>query len=96
MVLYGTAGVMVGLTVQVACTLSGGVVGRCHGGTVGGGIGVGILSWRSAWRIGGFTGGILAGMMVGGALGLQFLATTVSSLLSLSERMGRLLLRVWR
>ncbi len=82
MVLYGAAGVMAGLTVWVACTLSGGVVGRCLSGTVGGGIGVGIISWSGAWRIGGFTGEILAGMMIGGALGLQLLATTVSSLLS--------------
>jgi hypothetical protein len=39
----------------------------------------------------------MAGMMVGGALGLQLLATTVSSSLSSSERMwDGLLLRVWR
>jgi hypothetical protein len=31
MVLYGAAGVMAGLSVQMACTLSGGVVGRCLG-----------------------------------------------------------------
>jgi hypothetical protein len=86
---------MVGLTVWVACTLSGGVVGRCLGGTEGRGIDVEIVSWRSTWHVSGFTGGILAGMMVGGALGLQLLATTVSSLLSLLERMwNRLLLGV--
>jgi hypothetical protein len=62
--LYGAVGVMAALTVWVACTLSGGVVGRCLGGTVGGGIGVGIISRRGAWHIGEFTGGILAGMKV--------------------------------
>jgi hypothetical protein len=61
----------------MVCTLSGGVVGRCLGGTVEEGIGDGIVSQRCAWRIGGFTGGILDGMIVGGALGLQLLATTV-------------------
>jgi hypothetical protein len=86
-VLYGAAGVMVGLTVWVVYTLRGGVVGRRLGGTVGGGIGVVIVGRHGAWRVGGFTGGILAGMMVGGALGLQLLATTVSSLSSLLERM---------
>ncbi len=50
MVLYGTAGVMVGLTVWLACTLSGGVVGRCLGGTVGGGIDFEIISQRNAWH----------------------------------------------
>jgi hypothetical protein len=46
MVLYGASGVMARLTVLVACTLSGGVVSWCLGGTVGGGIGVGIVSRR--------------------------------------------------
>jgi hypothetical protein len=50
MVLYGTAGVMVGLTVRLACTLSGVVVGRCLGGTVGGGIDFEIVSWHGAWH----------------------------------------------
>ncbi len=60
-------------------------------------IGGGLASPRIAWRIGGFTGGILDGRMVGGALGLQFLATAVSSLSSLLERMWNgLLLRIWR
>jgi hypothetical protein len=85
-----------GLTVRVACTLSGGVVGRCLGGTVGGRIGVGIASWRGAWCVGRFTGGILAGMMVEGALGLQLLVTTVSSLPLLLEMMWNgLSLRIW-
>jgi hypothetical protein len=87
---------MVRLTVWVACTLSGWVVGRGLSGTVGGGIDAEIISWHGAWHIGGFTGGILTVMMVGGALGLQLLTTTVSSLLSLLERMWNgLLLRVW-
>jgi hypothetical protein len=48
-VLYGAAGVLVRLIVQVVVyTLSGGVVGRCLGGTVGGGIGVGIVSLGGA------------------------------------------------
>ncbi len=85
--MYGAVGVISRLTVHMACTLSGGVVGMCLGGTVGGEICVGIISRRGAWHIGGFTGGILAGMMVGGALGLQLLVTTVSSLSSSSERM---------
>jgi hypothetical protein len=78
--------------------LVGGVRGRCLGWTVGGGIGGEPANWRGAWRIGGFTGWILDGRMVGGALGLQLLATTVSSLLSsLLERMWNgLLLQVWR
>ncbi len=50
MVLYGTADVMVGLTVWLAFTFSGGVVGRCLGGTVGGGIDVEIVSRRDAWH----------------------------------------------
>ncbi len=66
MIMYGVAELMAGLFVWVACLLSGGVVGRCFGGTVGGGIGVGIISQRSTWHIGGFTGGILDGMMIGG------------------------------
>jgi hypothetical protein len=66
-VLYGT---VVDLIVWVACTRSGGVVGRCLGGTVGGGIDVKIISWCGAWRVSGFTWGILDGMMVGVALGL--------------------------
>ena len=78
---------MVGITACVACTLSGGVVGRCLGWTVDGGIGGGLASWRGAWRVGGFTSGILDGRMVGGALGLQLLATTVSSLSPSLERM---------
>jgi hypothetical protein len=78
---------MAGINAQVAFTLGGGVVGRRLGETVEGGIGGGLASQCGAWRKGGFTGGILDGRMVGGALGLQFLATTVSSSLSLSERM---------
>jgi hypothetical protein len=94
--LEGAVGVMTGLTVWVACTLCGGVVSRCLSETVGGGISVRIVSWHDAWRIVRFTGRILAGMMVGGALGLQLLATTVSSSLSSLERMlNGLLLRVW-
>ncbi len=87
---------MVGITVCVACTLIGGVVGRGLGWTVKGGIGGGLASQHNAWCAGGFTGGILDGRMVGWALGLQFLATTVSSSLSLSDRMWiGFLLRVW-
>ncbi len=63
------------------------MVGRCLHWTVGGGIGGGLASPRGAWQVGGFTGGILDGRVVGGALGLKFLATTVSSLLSSLERM---------
>jgi hypothetical protein len=80
-------GVMAGLNAQVACTLVGGLVGRRLGWTVVVGIGGGFAIWRSAWCIGGFTGGILDRGMVGGALGLQLLATTVSSLSSLSDMM---------
>jgi hypothetical protein len=78
---------MAGINARVAYILGGGVVGRCLGGTGGGGIGGGLVSRRSAWRVDGLTGGTLDGRMVGGALGLQLLATTVSSSLSLSERM---------
>ncbi len=65
------------INAQVACTLGGGVVGGRLGGTEGGGIGQ-----HGAWRIGGFTGGTLDGEIIGGALGLQLLAITVSSLSS--------------
>jgi hypothetical protein len=41
-------GVMAKINALVACTLSGGVVGRCLGGTEGGGIGGGLVSWRGA------------------------------------------------
>jgi hypothetical protein len=81
----------------VACTLGGGVVGRRLGGTEGGGIGGGLVSQHGNWGIGGFTGGTLDGRMVGGALGLQLMVTTVSSLSSSAVRMWNgLLLRVWR
>jgi hypothetical protein len=87
----GTVGcsrcVLAGIKAQVACTLGGGVVGRRIGGAEGGGIGGGLISWRGGWRVGGFTGGALDGEMVGGALGLQLLAITVSSLSSLLVRM---------
>jgi hypothetical protein len=87
---------MAGITACVACTLGGGVVVRHLGWTVEGGIGGGLASRRGVRSIGGFTGGILDGRMVGGTLGLQLLATTVSSLLSLLERMWNgLLLRIW-
>jgi hypothetical protein len=87
---------MAGINVWVACTLSGEVLGRCLCGTVGGEIGDGIVSRRSAWRVGGITGGILDCMMVGGARGLVLLVPTVSSSLSLSERMWNgLLLPIW-
>jgi hypothetical protein len=93
----GCSSVMAGINVWVACTLGGGVVGRRVGGIEGGGIGGGLVSWRSAWRVGGFTGGTLDGETVGGALGLQPLAITVSSSLSLLVRMSNgLLLCVWR
>jgi hypothetical protein len=65
----------------------GGVVVRRVGGAEGGGIGGGLINQRGAWRVGGFTGGALDGEMGGGALGLQLLAITVSSLLSSSVRM---------
>ncbi len=84
--MYGAVGVIGGLTVWVACTLSSGMVGRCLGGTVGGGIDVENVSQCGTLRVGGFAGGILAGMMVVWALGLQLLATTVSSSTSLLER----------
>jgi hypothetical protein len=67
----GAAGVMAGVNTRVACTLVGGVVGRCLGGTEGGGIGGRLIIWRGAWRMGGFTGETLDGETVGGALGLQ-------------------------
>ncbi len=78
---------MAGINAWVACTLSGGVVGRYVGGTEGGGIGGGLVIRRSAWRVGGFTGGTLDGEMVGGAPGLQLLAITVSSSSSSSVKM---------
>ena len=80
-------GVMAGINAWVACTLGGGVVGRHIGGAEGGGIYGGLVSCHGAWRVGGFTGEALDGETVGGALGLQLLAITVSSLSSLSERM---------
>ena len=70
---------MAGINTQVACTLGGGMVGRCGGGILVRGIGAGLISQRGAWRGGGFTGGALDGAMVGRALGLQLLATIVSS-----------------
>jgi hypothetical protein len=78
---------MVGVNVWVSCTLGGGVVGRSLGGTEGGDIGGGIISRRGAWHVGGFSGGALDGEIVGGALGLQLLVITVSSLSSSSVRM---------
>jgi hypothetical protein len=75
---------MVGITAHVACTLGGGVVGRFLGWTVDGGIGGGLTSRHGTWLVGGFTGGIQDVRMVEGALGLQLLATTVSSSLSSS------------
>jgi hypothetical protein len=83
---------MAGINAGVAGTLGGGV--WTVEGEIGGG---GLANRRGAWRIGGFTGRILDGRMVGGALGLQLLATTVSSLSSLSYRMwdGLLLHRSW-
>ena len=71
----------------MACTLGGGVVGRRLGGTVGGGISAGLVSRSGFWCICEFTGGTLDGEMVGGALGLQLLVITVSSLSSSSVRM---------
>jgi hypothetical protein len=69
----------------------GALVGQKEEGFVGG-----LVSWRGAWRIHGFTGGTLDGEMVRGALGLQLLATTVSSSSSSSVRMWNgLVLRVW-
>jgi hypothetical protein len=95
--LWGAASVMVGINARVACTHGGGVLGRRLGGTVGGGIGGSLISWCGAWCVGVFNTGILDGRMVRGVLGLQLLATTVTSLLSLSERMWNgLLLQVWR
>ena len=78
---------MAGINARVACTLGGGVVGRSVGGIEGGGIGGGLVSQRGTWRIGGFTGGALDGETVGGALGLQWLAITVSSSSSSLVRM---------
>jgi hypothetical protein len=78
---------MAGINAQVACTLGGGVVGRRVDEAKGGGFGGGLFSRRGAWRIGEFTGGALDGEMVGGALGLQLLVITVSSLSSLLVRM---------
>jgi hypothetical protein len=85
--LQDAVGVMAGINARVACTLGGGVVGRCVGGIAGGGIGVGLVSQHGTWHVGGFTGGALDGEMVGGALELQLLAMTVSTLLSLLVRM---------
>jgi hypothetical protein len=86
---------MAGINAWVACTLDGGVVGRRLGWIVGGGIGGELAIRRGTWHVRGFTGGILDGRMLGGALGLQLLANTVSSLLSSLERMwNRLLLQV--
>jgi hypothetical protein len=68
-------------------TLGGGVVGRSLGWTVDGGIGGGLAIQRGAGRVGGVTGRFLDGKMGGGALGLQLLAITVSSLSSSSDRM---------
>ncbi len=78
---------MAGINARVACTLGGGVAGRHVGGIEGGGIGGVLVSQHGAWRVGRFTGGALDGEMVGGALGLQLLAITVSSLLSSLVRM---------
>jgi hypothetical protein len=87
---------MAGINAGVAGTLGGGVVGKSLGWAVEGEIGGGLANWHGAWRTGGFTGRILDGRMVGGALGLQLLATTVSSSSSLSYRMwSGFLLRVW-
>jgi hypothetical protein len=78
---------MAGINAWVACTLSGGAVGRCPGGTERRGIGGGLISRRGAGCVGELTGGTMDGLMVGGALGLQLLVITVSSLFSLSVRM---------
>jgi hypothetical protein len=80
----------------VAGTLSGGVVGRSLGWTVEERIGGGLASQRGSWRIVGVTGRTLDGRMGGGALEMQLLATTVSSLSSSLDRMwSGLLLQVW-
>ncbi len=71
----------------VASTLGGGVVGGSLGWTVDGGIGGGLATRRGSGCVGGFTDRSLNGRMGGGACGLQLLATTVSSLLSSSDRM---------
>jgi hypothetical protein len=80
---------MAKINAWVACTLGCGVVGRCLGETEGGGIcvGGGLVSRRGTWRVGGLTDGTLDGETVGGALGLQLVAITVSSSLSLLVNM---------
>jgi hypothetical protein len=78
---------MAGINSRVACTLGGGLVGRRVGETEGRGIGGGLVSRRGAWRVGGFTGKTLDGETVGGALKLQLLVITVSSLSSSLVRM---------
>ncbi len=84
---------MAGINDGVAGTLGGGVMGGSLGWTVDGGIGDGLATPRGSGCIGGVTGRSLNGKMDGGARGLQSLATTVSSLSSLLDRMwDRLLL----
>jgi hypothetical protein len=78
---------MAGINAWVACTLGGGVVDRRVGGAEGGGISGGLISRHGSWQVGGFNFGALDGETVGGALGLQLLVITVSSLSSSSVRM---------
>jgi len=70
----------------LASTLGGGEVGGLLGRRVDGGLLGGLASWRIGWFVGGQTGRSLVGKEGGGSRGLQLLATTVSSSLSLSVR----------
>jgi hypothetical protein len=80
---------MAAINAGVASTLGGGVVGRSLGWTVEGGFGGGLASWSVSWSVCGVDVRTLDGRMGGGALGLQFLATTVSSSSSSSNRMWK-------
>jgi hypothetical protein len=70
---------MAGINDGVAGTLGGEVVGGSLGWTVDEGIGDGLAIRCGSGHIDGVTGRSLSGKMGGGALGLQLLATTVSS-----------------
>jgi hypothetical protein len=98
--LLGTLGVVAGMNKGLASTFGGGMLGwlvvgwsaswlaagRGGGWTVIGRCAGWLAIWRGSGCTGGFTGRPPVGWLGSGACGLQFLATTVSLLLSLDVK----------